>query len=126
MDFIAVPSFSGYRFANRRVKVSIKHLVTWSTFFSRQQQVEGKSTAEPEDLDEATLEGIPSVDFRPVLELFAPTGDKLRMSPCGECGGTMEVGAGLGWDELWLTCVFCVRTTEDTHGHNFCRPRFSV
>lgn len=56
--------------------------------------MEGKTAAEPEDLDEATLEGIPSLDFRPVLKLFAPTGDKLQMSPCEECGGTMEVGDG--------------------------------
>lgn len=35
--------------------------------------------------------GIPSLDFRPVLALFAPTGNKLQVSPCEECGGTLEV-----------------------------------
>ncbi len=50
-----------------------------------------EGAAEPQDLDEAALEGIPSLDFRPVLELFAPTGDKLQISPCEECGGTLEV-----------------------------------
>ncbi|CAM9213040.1 unnamed protein product, partial [Hapterophycus canaliculatus] len=54
-------------------------------------QIEGQSATEPEDLDASILGGIPSLDFRPVLELFAPTGDKLQMSPCEECGGTMEI-----------------------------------
>eukprot|EP00752_Nemacystus_decipiens_P002127 g2029.t1 len=51
-------------------------------------QVEGKPH---DDLDETALAGIPSLDFRPVLELFAPTGNKFQMSPCGECGGTLEI-----------------------------------
>ncbi|CAN0039193.1 unnamed protein product, partial [Ectocarpus fasciculatus] len=51
----------------------------------------GKSAAGSENLDDAALGGIPSLDFRPVLELFAPTGDTLQMSPCEECGGTMEI-----------------------------------
>lgn len=50
-----------------------------------------EGAVEPQDLDEAALGGIPSLDFRPVLELFAPTGDKLQVSPCEECGGTLEV-----------------------------------
>ncbi|CAN0431969.1 unnamed protein product, partial [Ectocarpus sp. 13 AM-2016] len=44
-----------------------------------------------ENLDDVALGGIPSLDFRPVLELFAPTGDALQIYPCEECGGTMEV-----------------------------------
>ncbi|CAM9889516.1 unnamed protein product [Scytosiphon promiscuus] len=58
---------------------------------SLRDQVEGQSATEAEDPDVNILGGIPSLDFRPVLELFAPTGDKLQMSPCEECGGTMEI-----------------------------------
>lgn len=52
-----------------------------------------------DDLDETALAGIPSLDFRPVLELFAPTGNKFQMSPCGECGGTLEVWCGMATAE---------------------------
>eukprot|EP00903_Cladosiphon_okamuranus_P012984 g12116.t2 len=54
-------------------------------------QVEGKPPEAHNELDETALGGIPSLDFRPVLELFAPTGNKLQVSPCGECGGTLEI-----------------------------------
>ncbi|CAN0506486.1 unnamed protein product, partial [Laminaria digitata] len=40
---------------------------------------------------DVNLEGVPSLDFRPVLQLYAPNGANLDMSPCDECGGTMEV-----------------------------------
>lgn len=56
------------------------------------KQVEEKPLEANDELDETALGGIPSLDFRPVLELFAPTGNKFQMSPCGECGGTLEVG----------------------------------
>lgn len=52
------------------------------------QQAEGISTL---DLEQASLGGIPSLDFRPVLQLYAPEDAKLQISPCDECGGTMEV-----------------------------------
>lgn len=42
-------------------------------------------------MTEATLDGIPSLDFRPMLQLYAPSDAHLQMSPCGECGGTIEV-----------------------------------
>lgn len=60
--------------------------------FLDRQKVEGKPLEEHDELDETALGGIPSLDFRPVLDLFAPTGKKFQMSPCGECGGTLEVG----------------------------------
>lgn len=69
-----------------------------SCFLCR-QQAEGKQLEAPDDLDETGLGGIPSLDFRPVLELFAPTGNKFQMSPCGECGGTLEVRFGVTTEE---------------------------
>lgn len=43
------------------------------------------------NLSEASLERVPSLDFRPVLQLYAPDDAYLQISPCDECGGTMEV-----------------------------------
>lgn len=68
--------------------------------FFRRQQEEGKPREAQDDLDETALGGIPSLDFRPVLDLFAPTGNKFQMSPCRECGGTLEVGCGVNTEEL--------------------------
>lgn len=68
--------------------------------FFRRQQEEGKPRGAQDDLDETALGGIPSLDFRPVLDLFAPTGNKFQMSPCRECGGTLEVGCGVNIEQI--------------------------
>ncbi|CAM9459641.1 unnamed protein product, partial [Choristocarpus tenellus] len=39
------------------------------------------------------INNIPSLDFRPILRLYAPTDTHFQVTPCSECGGTMEVGA---------------------------------
>lgn len=92
--FLAVPSsLCHHPFAVNPSTAAFDDTSLW-------RQVEGKPLEAHDELDETALGGIPSLDFRPVLELFAPTGQKFQMSPCGECGGTLEVACGVNIEEL--------------------------
>ena len=58
---------------------------------SVKNEVLAKET-DPSSYDPANLTArIPSLDMRPVLELFAPSECSLRVKPCESCGGQLEI-----------------------------------